>query len=157
MRGLKWAELRWPSTFHSCSRPLLNPDRPLCSIRSSTYAMTLAFRSSKLEPSTLGPTPNFRPKSINWSLLVYKCRRGEPYSRSDPEVALKVIPKTRIAKPSQRDKIDAEIQIQKSLDHPHIVKLVNHFEDQIKICLVLELCERKSLTTLLKQHGQVQG
>ena len=68
---------------------------------------------------------------------------------------MKVIPKTRIAKPSQRDKIDAEIQIQKSLDHPHIVKLVDHFEDQIKICLVLELCERKSLTTLLKQHGQV--
>ena len=68
---------------------------------------------------------------------------------------MKVIPKTRIAKPSQRDKIDAEIQIQKSLDHPHIVKLVDHFEDQIKICLVLELCERKSLTSLLKQHGQV--
>ena len=52
-------------------------------------------------------------------------------------------------------KIDAEIQIQNSLSHANIVKLLHNFEDNIKICLVLELCERKSLTSLLKQHGQV--
>ena len=45
--------------------------------------------------------------------------------------------------------------ILQSLSHPNIVKLLHHFEDQIKICLVLELCEKKSLTVLLKQHGQV--
>ena len=53
-------------------------------------------------------------------------------------------------------KIDAEIQIQNSLSHANIVKLLHNFEDNIKICLVLELCERKSLTSLLKQHGQVR-
>ena len=86
---------------------------------------------------------------------MYKCRRGEPYKRTDAEVALKIVPKSRIAKPSQRMKIDAEIQIQKSLSHANIVKLLHNFEDNVKICLVLELCERKSLTSLLKLHGQV--
>ena len=52
-------------------------------------------------------------------------------------------------------KIDAEIQIQRSLSHANIVKLLHNFEDNVKICLVLELCERKSLTSLLKLHGQV--
>ena len=52
-------------------------------------------------------------------------------------------------------KIDAEVQIQNSLSHANIVKLLHNFEDNIKICLVLELCERKSLTSLLKQHAQV--
>lgn len=110
--------------------------------------------------SFLDPTTNttyYRLKVLGKGgfAKVYRCRRGEPYKRNDPEIALKVIPKSRIAKPSQRMKIDAEIQIQSSLEHAHIVKLLHNFEDNIKICLVLELCERKSLTSLLRQHGQV--
>ena len=55
----------------------------------------------------------------------------------------------------KREKIDAEIQIQRTLDHPNIVRLLHNFEDSIKICLVVELCEKKSLTTLMKNKGAV--
>ena len=86
---------------------------------------------------------------------MYQCRRGPPFQETDSDVALKIIPKTRVAKQSQRDKIDAEIQIQRNMDHPHIVKLLHNFEDAVKICLVVELCERKSLTTLMKNKGAI--
>ena len=87
--------------------------------------------------------------------LVFQCRRGSPFSETDKDVALKIVPKTRVAKQSQREKIDAEIQIQRMMDHPNIVKLLHSFEDHNKICLVVELCERKSLTTLMKNKGPV--
>ena len=34
-----------------------------------------------------------------------------------------------------------EIEILRNLDHPHIIKLYETFEDAINIYLVMELCE----------------
>ena len=33
--------------------------------------------------------------------LVYQCRRGKPFNETDPDVALKIVPKSRVAKASQ--------------------------------------------------------
>ncbi|CBY24173.1 unnamed protein product [Oikopleura dioica] len=86
---------------------------------------------------------------------VYQCKRGAPFPEDYPDVALKIIPKSRVAKPSQLEKIHAEISIQSKLDHPNIVRLLTSFDDPTKICIAVELCHRKSLTSLVKQKSKV--
>ena len=94
--------------------------------------------------------------------LVYKCRRGNPYKRTDADVVLKIV-KTRIntRNNSHKDRLQTAILIQESLSHPNIVKLLHNFQKFTQLqnysetCLVLELCERKCLTSLLELHGQV--
>ena len=86
---------------------------------------------------------------------AYQCKRGPPFPEDYPDVALKIIPKSRVAKPSQLEKIHAEISIQSKLDHPNIVRLLTSFDDPTKICIAVELCHRKSLTSLVKQKSKV--
>ena len=46
-----------------------------------------------------------------------------------------------------------EYEIQKSLNHPHIVSLYDVFEiDQMSFCTVLEYCHGNDLDFYLKQH-----
>lgn len=50
-----------------------------------------------------------------------------------------------------------EYDIQKSLDHPHIVSLFDVFEiDQMSFCTVLEFCDGNDLDFYLKQHKMVR-
>jgi calcium-dependent protein kinase len=51
--------------------------------------------------------------------------------------AVKIIPKAKVRN-SQR--LEAEINLMKATDHPHIIKLYEVFYDKINIYLVLELC-----------------
>ncbi|KAI7793594.1 serine/threonine-protein kinase PLK2 [Triplophysa rosa] len=64
--------------------------------------------------------------------------------------AAKIIPHTRVSKPHQREKIDREIELHKSLHHKHIVHFYHHFEDKDNIYILLEYCGRRSLAHILK-------
>lgn len=66
------------------------------------------------------------------------------------EVAVKVLSKAKL---SQRALDDArrEISLQQLFDHPHVVKLLDHSENDEAILIVLELCTRRSLEHRLKQ------
>ncbi|KAG9262981.1 serine/threonine-protein kinase PLK2 [Astyanax mexicanus] len=64
--------------------------------------------------------------------------------------AVKIIPHTRVSKPHQREKIDREIELHRTLHHKHIVQFYHHFEDKENIYILLEYCSRRSLAHILK-------
>jgi polo-like kinase 1 len=65
-------------------------------------------------------------------------------------VAIKVVPRKRISKPEQEQKIENEIEIQSTCCHKNILQLLSHWSDPEKICLVLEYCPNRTLSHLLK-------
>ncbi|XP_046899799.1 serine/threonine-protein kinase PLK1 [Hypomesus transpacificus] len=67
----------------------------------------------------------------------------------------KVVPKSMILKPHQREKMSSEIAIHKSLDDPHIVGFQGFFEDDDFVFVVLEICRRRSLLELHKRRKAV--
>lgn len=75
----------------------------------------------------------------------------------DPEgrkKAFKVIAKAAIAKSRKnRQKILAEIMIHKSVDHIHVVKFEDCFEDDSNVYFRLELCRNGSLNDIVKKRG----
>ncbi|XP_043919737.1 serine/threonine-protein kinase PLK2 [Protopterus annectens] len=64
--------------------------------------------------------------------------------------AAKIIPHSRVAKPHQREKIEREIELHKTLQHKHVVQFYHHFEDQENIYILLEFCSRRSMAHVLK-------
>ncbi|KAI8774007.1 serine/threonine-protein kinase PLK1 [Biomphalaria glabrata] len=64
----------------------------------------------------------------------------------------KIISKTRISKPHQKQKILREVQLQKNLKHRHVVEFINYFEDDSNVYIILENCSRKSLVHVLKHR-----
>ncbi|CAJ0951390.1 unnamed protein product [Ranitomeya imitator] len=67
----------------------------------------------------------------------------------------KIVPKTMLLKPHQRDKMTMEIAIQRSLAHRHVVGFHGFFEDNDFVYVVLELCRRRSLLELHKRRKAV--
>uniref|UniRef100_A0A8R1XQL2 Protein kinase domain-containing protein n=1 Tax=Onchocerca volvulus TaxID=6282 RepID=A0A8R1XQL2_ONCVO len=66
-------------------------------------------------------------------------------SSSTMEVALKIVPRSRLTRHSQLEKMRKEIAIHQSLNHPNVVKFLNCFEDNINVYMVLELCHNGTL------------
>ncbi|XP_040212467.1 serine/threonine-protein kinase PLK1 [Rana temporaria] len=67
----------------------------------------------------------------------------------------KIVPKTMLLKPHQKDKMTMEIAIQRSLSHLHVVGFHGFFEDNDFVYVVLELCRRRSLLELHKRRKAV--
>ncbi|XP_069838197.1 serine/threonine-protein kinase PLK1 [Dendropsophus ebraccatus] len=67
----------------------------------------------------------------------------------------KIVPKTMLLKPHQKDKMTMEIAIQRSLFHKHVVGFHGFFEDNDFVYVVLELCRRRSLLELHKRRKAV--
>ncbi|KAL4624471.1 serine/threonine-protein kinase PLK1-like [Arapaima gigas] len=67
----------------------------------------------------------------------------------------KVVPKSLLLKPHQKEKMSMEITIHKSLEHPHVVGFHGFFEDEDFVYVVLEICRRRSLLELHKRRKAV--
>ncbi|CAJ0602397.1 unnamed protein product [Cylicocyclus nassatus] len=67
----------------------------------------------------------------------------------------KIVSKTLLIKPYQREKMSQEVQIHRSLSHPHVVQLYSFFEDADNVYITLELCARRSLMELHKRRRAV--
>ncbi|KAK8895079.1 hypothetical protein M9Y10_023521 [Tritrichomonas musculus] len=67
--------------------------------------------------------------------------------------ALKAISRERVAKPKSLEKLKSEISIQKSLDHPNILKSYDSFEDSSNYYILVELCPGHSVRDLVKRSG----
>uniref|UniRef100_A0A7S3V3K9 non-specific serine/threonine protein kinase n=1 Tax=Aplanochytrium stocchinoi TaxID=215587 RepID=A0A7S3V3K9_9STRA len=65
---------------------------------------------------------------------VYKAYQKE----TGKEVAVKVINKKKLS-PSDKKALELEIQVLEDIDHPHIVKLIESFDQKKELLLVLEL------------------
>jgi Serine/threonine protein kinase len=72
----------------------------------------------------------------------------------DENLILKINKKQLIAYAST-DYLKREIKIQKKLDHPHIIKLVNYFENQDNVYLVLEYAENGNLFYYLRKKKRL--
>ncbi|CAH2296294.1 serine threonine- kinase PLK2 [Pelobates cultripes] len=66
--------------------------------------------------------------------------------------AAKIIPHSRVSKPHQREKIDKEIELHRTLNHRHVVQFYHYFEDKENIYILLEYCSRRSMAHILKSR-----
>lgn len=70
--------------------------------------------------------------------------------------ALKIIRLKDLKSKTVLQKLQTEISIHSSLDHPNIVKMYTSFRDSEYVFMVLELCERGGLDDLLKRNGKLK-
>ena len=70
--------------------------------------------------------------------------------------AIKVISKQKILQKNLIHQIRLEVDIQYKLDHPHILKLYDHFEDDNNIYLVLQYCGKGQLYQMVKREGRIE-
>ena len=59
----------------------------------------------------------------------------------------KIVPKSLLLKPHQKEKMSMEISIHRSLAHQHVVGFHGFFEDNDFVFVVLELCRRRVSVT----------
>lgn len=74
---------------------------------------------------------------------------------TDFEYAMKVIPKSRYEGPQGQkllEKLKNEIRIQRSLNHPNIVKSYNSFSDAFNYYMVVEYCSGHTVKELMQQQ-----
>lgn len=64
-------------------------------------------------------------------------------TESQEVFAGKVVPKSLLVKPHQKEKMSMEIAIHRSLSHRHVVGFHGFFEDSNFVYVVLELCRRR--------------
>jgi serine/threonine protein kinase len=81
---------------------------------------------------------------------VYKVK----HKTSRNVYAIKVISKAKIIENNLCDQMRLEIRIMYSLNHEHIIKLCNHFEDDDHFYLVVEYAPKGHLYTKLKLVGK---
>ncbi len=82
---------------------------------------------------------------------VYKVR----HKVSRNVYAIKVINKSKIIESDLCGQIRLEVRIMYSLNHEHIIKLFNHFEDDEHFYLVLELAPKGHLYEKIKMMGRL--
>ena len=69
------------------------------------------------------------------------------------QYAAKLVEKTKLQESYAKQSILTEITIQKSLNHPNIVKIKSYSEDPENVYIIQELCKNRSLDDLLKNRG----
>ena len=65
--------------------------------------------------------------------------------------AIKVINKDSIIKQNLVEQTNREIEIMYALDHPHIIKLYNHFEDNDDFCLIMQYASKGQLYAQIRR------
>ena len=65
--------------------------------------------------------------------------------------AIKVINKDSIVKQNMIEQTNREIEIMYKLDHPHIIKLYSHFEDDEDFCLIMQIASKGQLYSVIKR------
>ncbi|KAJ3125005.1 Serine/threonine-protein kinase par-1 [Nowakowskiella sp. JEL0407] len=74
-------------------------------------------------------------------------------SRNDEKVALKLISKQMVNNSARVQlSVTREIELMRSLDHPHIIKLFDDFETREQVVLVLEYIDGGELFDLITEH-----
>ena len=69
-------------------------------------------------------------------------------------VAIKIIKKDEMIKNNLKNRIKNEIKIHDSINnHNNIIKLIDYFEDNANIYMILELCQYGNFYQYIKTHG----
>lgn len=75
---------------------------------------------------------------------------------SGTDVAIKFISKSKITDKSMSERVENEINIHSQLKHHCIVDVIECFEDEKFVCIVLELCVNGNMYRYLKSHGRLE-
>ncbi|EOB11661.1 Serine/threonine-protein kinase PLK2 [Nosema bombycis CQ1] len=70
--------------------------------------------------------------------------------------AMKIVKIKDIKSKKVLEKLESEIEIHSQLNHPHVVKIYRHFRNEDYVFMLLELCERGALDSLLKRNGKLK-
>lgn len=81
---------------------------------------------------------------------VYKVR----HKVSKNVFAIKVINKKKILEHDLVEQIKLEVKIMYMLQHDHVLKLYNHYEDDDNFYLILQFCAKGQIYSLLKKEGR---
>ena len=71
------------------------------------------------------------------------------------DYAGKVVQKSSLTRTRAREKLMAEIKIHRSLNHPHVVKFLRHFEDANNHYMIMELCPNQTLMEMVKRRKRL--
>ena len=74
------------------------------------------------------------------------------HRQSNKIFVIKVMDKAAIKDQKLSDQINREIEIMYKLNHPHVMKLINHFEDDEKFYLVMPYASKGQLYSLLRRQ-----
>jgi serine/threonine protein kinase len=74
------------------------------------------------------------------------------HKKTNKVYAIKEIKKSALDSKKLLEHVRTEVKIMYSLNHPNIIKLYNHFEDEVSIFLVLEFAVKGQLYTLLRSQ-----
>ncbi|MHB2017633.1 MAG: serine/threonine-protein kinase [Candidatus Xenobia bacterium] len=86
---------------------------------------------------------------------VYRACRDEDMDRPEPEeVALKLMRAEVTSNPELKKRFEREIRVCRLLDHPGIVRILDHGEEEGLPYLVMELVVGETLRTLLAEKGR---
>lgn len=66
---------------------------------------------------------------------------------------MKIVPKYVLISPEEKQSVIREQIIHKSLDHPHIIKLIDVFEDDGAHYFILERADNGALSTIISYAG----
>jgi len=75
------------------------------------------------------------------------------HNSSGKKVAIKIIDKSKIQTPKQLSRLHNEIILHKKAKFPYIVNYLEHFETDIDLCIVLELCGGGELFNKIVEKG----
>ncbi|OMJ83887.1 hypothetical protein SteCoe_15116 [Stentor coeruleus] len=67
--------------------------------------------------------------------------------------AIKIINKFKLQNEESRKKVINEVEILKKLDHPHIVKVYEFYEDEFNLYVVMEICKGGELLDSIVKNG----
>jgi len=138
------------------------------------------MESSKIERDKKTPTTNkVKNRILKFSptvaeCLERECTKDDFYSEGDKPIGkggfgqvwkvrhkatdkiyvIKVMSKQNIIEQKMVDQINREIDIMYKLNHPHIIKLVNHFEDDDNLYLIMHLASKGQLYSVLKKQNR---
>lgn len=122
-----------------------------------TEAESNVDNSVRLDSSKLTP----REKAMHGRYLIRESFANGSYGKvcageavaSHQEVAVKIVPKYVLISPEEKQSVIREQIIHKSLDHPHIIKLIDVFEDDGAHYFILERADSGSLSTIISYSG----
>lgn len=102
-----------------------------------------------LQPFFSVGLPHALFKKKNWEYNEFPFQGGfaRCYELTDMKTkeifAGKIVPKSLLLKPHQKEKMSQEICIHRSLKHKHLVSFHSYFEDPDNVYIILELCRRR--------------
>ncbi|CAG8459041.1 1806_t:CDS:10 [Scutellospora calospora] len=114
--------------------------------------------SRSFEPPLVIKPPKKPNQEFRRRRLLGEGGFGKCYEVEDKEgriLAVKVVSKSTLRSSKNRDKLLSEIRIHKIMDHPHIVKFYECFEDLSFVYMIMELCENKTLAYMNKRRQRL--